>query len=186
MLAFDIETTGLDSDSWVTCVCAYDPDTHTEATFNFAMHEKDKEKCMEMREEFMGLMDEADRLCAFNGVRFDIPFMAQRWKIPAARVGMWVAKLFDPFEFCKLSMNRTFPLRKLLAKNNLEGKTGDGLEAIHMALNGEYEKLERYCMQDTRVTHMVCSLPCILLPEPHEPMCICIGDQNAPVQEISL
>jgi len=66
MLAFDIETTGLDKNARATCACAYDPDAGIDQLFFF----KDG-----TQEDFFALLDQADSLCAFNGARFDIPFL---------------------------------------------------------------------------------------------------------------
>ena len=97
MLAFDIETTGLDAETCeVTCACAYDPCLGVERSFLFALGDSP--------DEFMGLLDEAPLLCAFNGVRFDIPFMCRRWGVSDERAGRWVAKLLDPFEACILGL----------------------------------------------------------------------------------
>ena len=116
-------------------------------------------------ERFMGLLDAHDRLCAFNGARFDLPFIARRWAVPAERVAAWMCKLVDVFELCKLGLNKTFPLNRLLAANGMESKTGTGMHAVHMAARGEWAALAEYCMQDTVKTHAVTSLPLVLLPD---------------------
>lgn len=175
MLAFDIETTGLDPGACeVTCACAYDG-RGTERAFVFepggprrSDHPRDYgfEGGWGDPEEFMGLLDAAPRLCAFNGVRFDLPFLARRWGVPDARVGAWVRKLFDPFEACRLGLGRTFSLERLLAANGLRGKTGSGLEAIAMAREGRWAELAEYCMHDTRMTHAAAAMGALALPPP--------------------
>jgi len=68
MLAFDLETTGLNPRQHIiTCAGVYDPDSKLERIFIFPKGDDP--------EEFMVLLDKADRLCAFNGARFDIPFI---------------------------------------------------------------------------------------------------------------
>ena len=68
MLSFDLETTGLNPATCaITCACAYDPERGIERYFLFPLGDDP--------EEFLQLLDEADRLCAFNGARFDIPFL---------------------------------------------------------------------------------------------------------------
>jgi hypothetical protein len=156
MLAFDIETTGLDpANSEVTCACAYDGDEEWAFVFG---------QCKEDPEEFMALLDAAPRLCAFNGVRFDLPFLARRWGVPDARVGAWVRKLYDPFEACRLALGRTFSLDRLLAANGLRGKTGSGLQAVEMARDGRWDELAEYCMHDTKMTHAVAGMAACALP----------------------
>ncbi len=160
MLAVDIETTGLDPRvDDVTCACAYDPGDGVARAFVFG---RDGAAA---REEFLGLLDSAPRLCAFNGARFDLPFLARRWGLGADRVGAWVRKLVDPFEASKLALGRTFSLDRLLAANGLAGKTGSGLHAVRLAREGRWEELAEYCMHDTRMTHAAAAMPALRLPE---------------------
>jgi hypothetical protein len=156
LLAFDIETTGLREHDSVTCVCAYDPDRCVE----FRRSTPDGEVC----EEFLALLDEAPLLCAFNGVRFDIPFLAKRWNVPPERAAAWARKLVDPFEACKLALKRTFSLDSLLEANGLDCKTGSGAEAVEMARQGRWQELEEYCMNDTKKTHEAAVLPRVRVP----------------------
>lgn len=160
MLAVDIETTGLDPRvDEVTCACAFDPDGGVARAFVFG---RDGAAA---REEFLALLDGAPRLCAFNGARFDLPFLARRWGLSAARVGAWVRKLVDPFEASKLALGRTFSLDRLLAANGLAGKTGSGLHAVALARAGQWDELAEYCMHDTRMTHAAAAMPALRLPD---------------------
>ena len=71
MLAFDIETTGLKPESCeVTCICACDTDAGVALTIIPPLGQP--------VEPFFALLDCAERLCAFNGVRFDLPFLQAR------------------------------------------------------------------------------------------------------------
>jgi hypothetical protein len=180
MVAFDIETMGLDPALHaITAACLYgamdgqrpgqqilreasDPGPHVARTYVFK--NEDPEADLALREEFMTHLDSARSLCAFNGVRFDIPFIQAAWGVPAERVRAWAIKTFDVFEACKLGLNATFSLDRLLAANSLESKTGSGLHAIQMAREGQWEALGDYCMQDTRMTYLVSSQQAILLP----------------------
>jgi len=175
VLAFDIETTGLDAESCeVTCACAYDPDRGVERSFVFATGDRP--------EEFTRLLDDAPLLCAFNGVRFDLPFLARRWGVPDAKVGSWVRKMVDPFEGCKLALGQTFSLNRLLEENGLPVKTGSGLEAVRMAKEARWAELAEYCMHDTKMTHAAVTLAGgMLLPcKPKEEMMRAgIRDQQA-------
>lgn len=173
VLAFDIETTGLDPERCeVTCACAYDG-AGVERTFVFepagprrSDHPRDYGFAggWGHPEEFMALLDAAPRLCAFNGVRFDVPFLCRRWGVPAWRAAAWVAKLLDPFEASRLGLGRTFGLEALLRANGLQGKTGSGKEAVRMAAEGRWAELGAYCMHDTIMTHRVATLPRMALP----------------------
>ncbi len=76
MLAFDIETEHLDSRKGrITVASVYDPDRGIQKTFNFI---RDESKYEQERDAFIKCLDDAPVLCCFNGVRFDIPFIAQR------------------------------------------------------------------------------------------------------------
>ena len=162
MLAFDIETAGLDPRLHsITCVCVYDPEAGIQEEFVFELGDQHPGPAPG---RLMAMLDAADRLCAFNGVRFDLPFIARRWAVPDERLAAWMCKLVDVFEMCKLGLNKTFPLNRLLAANGMESKTGTGMHAVHMAARGEWAALAEYCMQDTVKTHAVTSLPLVLLP----------------------
>jgi hypothetical protein len=157
VLAFDIETTGLTEADTVTCVCAYD-----------AARGIDFRACTprgEVCEEFLRLLDEAPLLCAFNGVLFDVKFLARRWNVASERVAGWVLKLLDPFQACKLALRKTFSLDRLLEANGMDCKTGSGKEAVEMARDGRWAELEEYCMNDTVKTHGLVALGRMVLPE---------------------
>ena len=160
MLAFDLETTGKDiSSDHITCAGVYDPDAGIERFFIFALGDDP--------EEFMRLLDQAERLCAFNGVRFDIPLIERCFRPSVARVSAWRLKLHDVFEACKLALDITFPLQSLLELNGIPGKTGSGLDAIQLALDEDWQSLGTYCLNDTKQTHTVSSLPFIRIPKTH-------------------
>jgi hypothetical protein len=162
MVAFDIETTGLD------------PLRHrmtAASLFNgrglcksYVFKGENMEEDRVLAEEFMAHLDEAPKLCAFNGIRFDIPFIAKSLHVPPARVHAWVYKTFDVFETCKLGLGKTFSLARLLSANGLESKTGSGLEAIQLARERRWGELASYCLQDTRLTFLVSSQRAVVLP----------------------
>lgn len=170
MLAFDLETSGLDPRRHlITCAAVSDPEAGLERVFFFARLEAGGElvPALDDAEEFMSMLDAADRLCAFNGARFDLAFLRHSLGVSAERVRSWRLKLHDVYEGCRLALCVTFPLDALLAANGLEGKTGSGKEAIAMAQEGRWDELAAYCSHDTRVTHRVSSLDRILLPKTH-------------------
>ena len=180
MVAFDIETTGLDPGTHrITAACLYgamdgprpgqriireahEPGPHVVRTYVFT--DEAPEADLALREEFMSHLDSARSLCAFNGIRFDIPFLQRAWDVPHERVESWIVKTFDVFEVCKLALGSTFSLDRLLAANSLESKSGSGLHAIHLAKTGRWKELGEYCMQDTRMTYLVSSQCFIALP----------------------
>ena len=166
MLAFDIETTGLDGRTCaVTAACVHGVDPHNNpVSHTFVFPNEDQEADTRSKLHFLSLLDASPRLCAFNGVRFDIPFLHSAWRLPDAQVEAWALKTFDVFEAVKLSLNSTFSLDRLLAHNRLPAKTGSGLHAIHLANTGQWDALGEYCMQDTRMTYLVSTLPLISLP----------------------
>ena len=71
-------------------------------------------------------------LCAFNGIRFDIPFLYKVWGLSLDRVECWVLKTFE-----SLRSNATFSLNKLLASKGLESKSGTG---IHVEVDVQLHK----------------------------------------------
>ena len=158
MLAFDLETTGLDPvKDLITCAAVFDPTAGIERVFMFPWGDDP--------EEFMGLLDRAPRLCAFNGAAFDLPFIFSQFGPSSERVAAWRLKLHDVYVACKWGLGVTFPLQTLLELNGLPGKTGSGKEAIAFFLSCNRDALAEYCMHDTRMTHQVSSLGSILVPK---------------------
>ena len=119
---------------------------------------------MLLREEFLAILDAAPRLCAFNGIRFDIPYIIKDWGLDPARAHDWVRKTVDVFEASKLGLQQTFKLAQLLAVNNMESKTGSGAEAVILAREKRWEELGAYCLQDTRLTYLVTAQMAVVLP----------------------
>jgi hypothetical protein len=116
-------------------------------------------------ESFMRLLDNADRLCAFNGAAFDIPFIAYRFSPTVERVAAWRLKLNDVYVACKWGLGVTFPLQALLECNGLQGKTGSGGDAIRFSAEGRWDELGAYCLHDTYMTHLVSSQRGMVLPK---------------------
>lgn len=153
MLAFDIETEGLDSRKCqITVACVYDPERNIRRTFNFVAKPSTFES---QKHEFMRMLDEAPCLCTFNGVRFDIPFIAARFGADAERQGRWVEKLFDIFEVCKLGLGSSCSLNNLLKANGHDVKSSNGMQAVIWARQKRWRQLEDYCMKDTVLTYEI-------------------------------
>jgi hypothetical protein len=149
-LFFDIETTGLTAHDTVTVVCTEEYESHARRVFNFARATTDHERAC-LREELVREFDDASALCAYNGVRFDLPFMQRALQIPAENVTQWVLKTSDILEQLRLRDNATCKLDFLCGLNGVPSKSSSGLEAIRMAADGRWEELEMYCANDVRI-----------------------------------
>jgi uncharacterized protein YprB with RNaseH-like and TPR domain len=111
MLAFDIETTGLCKEKdEVTVVCMYGEvgGEHVEAVFNFKRDGFDAHAgpCRD-------LLRRADLLCAVNGLRFDVPFLAHFLMVDEDEAFSWLLKLRDPCEVIKKKAAHSFRQSKL-------------------------------------------------------------------------
>lgn len=162
MVAFDIETRGLNPIvKPITAAAVYDGCGLSKV---FLFKGEDRATDLALREEFLSILDAAPRLCSFNGIRFDIPYIIKDWGLDPARAHDWVWKTVDVFEACKLGLQQTFKLAQLLAVNNMESKTGSGAEAVVLAEEGRWEELGAYCLQDTRLTYLVTAQMGVILP----------------------
>ena len=158
-LCFDIETTGLDaSRDEVTMICSQDLHTGTRRSYNFGLPSSLDEPADDLLKQLVKEFDEADCLCAFNGIRFDLPFMQQALHLHVDVITRWVLKTVDPLEFLRLSGHPTTSLDKICIHNNIVSKSSTGLRAIQMAHDGLWEELEEYCQQDV-------SILCVLLKQ---------------------
>jgi hypothetical protein len=125
--------------------CIYDPARGIKQGFNLILdgHE-------DRAAQFLSSLDEADSLCAFNGARFDLPFIIKRYGVPQARYRLWYMKLFDYFEvidsffvecfanslkksklqICKVLLGSSCSLNNLLLANGRQVKTSSGMQAV--------------------------------------------------------
>lgn len=158
-LCFDIETTGLDAlRDEVTMICSQDLATGRRTSYNFGLPSSQDQSVDALIQELIEDFDEADCLCAFNGIRFDLPFMQQALHLHVDVITRWVLKTVDPLEFLRLSGHCTTSLDKICIHNNIVSKSSTGLQAIKMAHEGLWEDLEEYCQQDV-------SILCVLLKQ---------------------
>jgi hypothetical protein len=95
MLAFDIETTGLDpANSVVTVVCTQDYHTGERRAYEFGrVRAGEPQNESRLRDELIAAFDAAESLCAFNGVRFDIPFLHKALQLPQETTAAWLFKI---------------------------------------------------------------------------------------------
>lgn len=149
ILCFDIETTGLSPKHCkVTVVCAEDFTTGECHIFEFARY---PERAQELVDSLVEVFDNAKSLCAFNGLRFDIPFMATALRLPDDKCAAWAMKTSDILEQSRNRFSKTFSLNVLCETNNIPIKISDGKEAIRMAERGEWDKLNEYCAKDVSI-----------------------------------
>jgi len=156
MLAFDIETTGLDpAHSVVTVVCTEDFRTGERRAYEFGrVRAGEPENEALLREELICAFDTAETLCAFNGVRFDIPFLHAALKLPQETTAAWLFKTTDILEAARLGVfgpAHTFGLNLLCQHNHVPVKSGSGLQAIQFAHEGKWDALLSYCADDVRI-----------------------------------
>jgi hypothetical protein len=156
MLAFDIETTGLDpAHSVVTVVCTQDYHTGERRAYEFGrVRACEPHNEGLLREELIHAFDAADSLCAFNGVRFDIPFLHAALKLSPETTAAWLFKTTDILEAARLGLfgpAHTFGLNLLCQHNQVAVKSGSGLQAIKFAQEGRWDALLSYCADDVRI-----------------------------------
>lgn len=170
MLSFDIETTGLDmSRDRITCICACDPVLEFRITIFPELGDD--------AEPFLEALDAADVICAFNGARFDLPFVCTQFNVSLDRSGRWRLKLMDLCEFCNLTLGTRVTLNKVLQDNGIRCKSGDGLHAIKLAEEGKWPELGSYCMDDAVKTWEVHSLPVVRVrPRNFRELTVCIQE----------
>jgi hypothetical protein len=167
-LSFDIETTGLDAArDEVTMICTQDLATSERKSYNFGVLSAEDVSSAALVQQVIKDFDEADCLCAFNGVRFDLPFMQQALDIHEDVITRWVLKTVDPLEYLRLSGHRTASLDKICTHNNIESKSSTGLRAVEMAKDGLWDELEQYCQQDVSILCVLIQRRTFQHPYPH-------------------
>lgn len=156
MLAFDIETTGLNpADNVVTVVCTQDFKTGERRAFEFArVRANEPQNEALLVQELVRAFDAAPSLCAFNGVQFDIPFLHTAFNLSDHTTAAWLMKTTDILESARLGMfgpAHTFSLNLLCEHNRVAVKSGSGLQAIKFAHEGKWDALLSYCADDVRI-----------------------------------
>ena len=149
MLCFDIETTGLDPKRCnVTVVCTEDFVSGVCATYEFARYPQRRQ---ELVDEMVRCFEASESLCAFNGIRFDIPFMVKALGLAQEYQLKWIAKTSDILEQSRIRFKQTFGLNLLCETNQIPIKISDGKEAIRMAEAGRWDELNEYCARDVSI-----------------------------------
>ena len=156
MLCFDTETLGCYKETdLITVIFLWDPVAHISNILRFVeLNEYNvvvyRDNYRETLKEHVKYLDDAEFLCAFNGTSFDILFIQTAFGIDNATVQAWVLKSFDVLETCRRAFSRKFHLNLLLALNNVgDGTTGSKMEAVHQSCRGDWDALEKYCLDDS-------------------------------------
>ena len=149
VFAIDIETTGVERDCALTCVCTWDGALGRTWFFRTPA-ESDESKA-----EIMARMDAAEFLLAFGGARFDLPVLARCFEAGPAVLGAWMRKLVDPLYVAPvvLGVGSGQKLDEFLRRNGMPGKSGSGAHAVELARDGRWDELGDYCLDDARLTY---------------------------------
>lgn len=101
--------------------------------------------------QICSILNQCDRILAFNGGSFDIPFLQRVWRLSDLQVGLWMAKLVDPLYSVRglFGTSMCEKLQSVLERNDMEGKSGSGAHAVELAKQQKWEELDAYCAQDT-------------------------------------
>jgi len=151
-LVFDIETKNFFTDPGVgwnnfdaleismICVYSYSKNKY----FSFNEHQL---------AEAAALFDSGSVLVGFSSNRYDIPVLEAHFgRLPGVSVNLWGKERFDLLEEIEMALGQRISLDKLSRANLGVGKERKGHEAITLYKNGEMEELEKYCLQDVRLT----------------------------------
>jgi len=153
MLVFNIETTGLDARKHaVTVVSTQDFPSGRRVSYEFARTRVEApEQLAALAKEMVLAFEESSSLCAFNCVRFDIPFLRTALRIDDATITRWVLKTLDILESSRLLHGTTFSLDLLCQTNGMPTKISSGLQAIAMATERRWDDLHEYCEDDVSI-----------------------------------
>ena len=101
-------------------------------------------------EDFTALekaLQEAELIIGFNLIGFD-------WPVLAAELGDWVRELptLDLMFEAQKVLGHRISLDALAQATLGMNKLGSGLDALYYYAEGDWEKLERYCLEDVKIT----------------------------------
>lgn len=97
--------------------------------------------------EMWPIFESADEVVGYNSKGFDYPALARYYpgdlfKLPT----------LDLLEVVNDSLGRRIKLDSIAVATLGKGKIGNGLDAVRYWRNRELDKLEKYCIEDVRVT----------------------------------
>lgn len=89
----------------------------------------------------------AEKIIGFNLIGFD-------WPVLAAELGAWVTELptLDLMIEAQKALGRRISLDSLAQATLGTSKLGSGLDALEYYRAGDWERLERYCLEDVKLT----------------------------------
>ncbi len=96
------------------------------------------------------LLERADVVVGFNIDGFDMPTFTNYYSGDITKI-----PTLDVMSRIKDSVGHRIGLDAVAKETLGQGKTGDGLDAIKYYKNQDWEKLEKYCLQDVKVTRDV-------------------------------
>lgn len=96
------------------------------------------------------LLERADVVVGFNIDGFDMPTFIPYYSADISRI-----PTLDVMDRIKKSVGHRIGLDAVAKETLGTGKSGDGLDAIRYYKSGNYEALEKYCLQDVAVTRDV-------------------------------
>ena len=98
-------------------------------------------------DELSVLLKNADEVVGFNLIGFD-------WPVLAAELGAWVTELptLDLMIEAQRALGRRISLDSLAQATLGSSKLGSGLDALEYYRAGDWDKLERYCLEDVKLT----------------------------------
>jgi len=147
---FDIETSGLSYDAYVTCIVCY----HRGSLWRFVQGEN--------LDDFLALLEEVDLLVSFNGASFDVPQLLRTWHIPqfpCPHIDLRWQCYHDQLRGGLKQVEQTLGISR---PADLQGV--DGAEAVwlwyrwhHHGDKAAREKLLRYCGADVLALKIVCA-----------------------------
>lgn len=166
LLVLDIETTGLrytDSDITVIALAELDSESlciSKKRCVNLlrAQDEVNTQHATDMLLNICADLDSCDRIVAFNGISFDLPFIAHKSGLVSKLEG-WSQKTIDFCSFIYKQCGKRIGMAALCKTNCLKiEKSASGLDAIKWAEERNHELLESYCLQDVVVLVELTSL----------------------------
>jgi hypothetical protein len=174
MLAVDIETMGLDRYDPccpITMVCLYDGESGICKSYPFVRclntetgEITDHEAFYSMADDLISMLNASEMICCYNGVEFDLPFIAAKFWVSDVVLTQWILKTLDVFFTVKNAIKRFYKLDRLLQYNGFACKTGTGVQAIEYAKKGDVESLQAYCLQDAKLTWELTRKDRVLIP----------------------
>lgn len=96
------------------------------------------------------ILERADVLIGFNSDHFDIPILDKYYPGDLTQI-----KSIDLLSAVRESLGRRIGLDAIAEATLGIGKSGHGLQAIEWWKNKEFEKLQKYCEQDVKVTKAI-------------------------------